>query len=59
MAVRRNDLKVYYFAPGDIQIARVDRQCIVYFCEALHQLNVPVELVALGIKVYAGRETGH
>ena len=40
-----------YFAPADIQVARVDRQCIVYFCEALQRLQVEVELVTMGIKI--------
>jgi hypothetical protein len=39
-----------YFAPAVIQVARVDRQCIVYFCEALQRLQVDVELVTIGIK---------
>lgn len=43
--------KLLYFAPGDIQIARVDRQCIVYFCEALHRLGVDVELITMGVRL--------
>lgn len=43
-------MRFVYFAPGDIQVARVDRQCIVNFCEALHQLGVEIELVVMGIK---------
>ena len=46
-----NDLKLVYFAPADIQVARVDRQAIVYFCEALHRMGVDVELVSLGIEL--------
>jgi glycosyltransferase involved in cell wall biosynthesis len=42
-------LKLAYFAPADIQIARVDRQCIVSFCSALDQIGVNVELVAMRI----------
>jgi glycosyltransferase involved in cell wall biosynthesis len=44
-------LQVIYFAPGDIQVARVDRQCIVYFCEALHRLDTDVKLVSMGIRL--------
>jgi glycosyltransferase involved in cell wall biosynthesis len=42
--------KIAYFAPSDIQVARVDRQCIVSFCSALATLGVAVELVAIGIR---------
>ncbi|MGH7450811.1 MAG: hypothetical protein ACRENG_05665, partial [bacterium] len=47
-------MKWMYFAPGDIQIARVERQMLVYFCEALYQLGVDIELVAMGIKLMDG-----
>lgn len=47
-------MKWLYFAPGDIQIARVERQMLVYFCEALYQLGVDLELVAMGIKLMDG-----
>ncbi|MEO5929147.1 MAG: glycosyltransferase [Candidatus Kapaibacterium sp.] len=43
------DLKFLYFTPADIQVARVDRQCIVNFCEAVQRLGVDVELVTIGI----------
>lgn len=46
-------MKLLYFAPADIQIARVDRQMLVYFCEALYRLGVDVELIAMGIKLLA------
>jgi glycosyltransferase involved in cell wall biosynthesis len=42
-------MKVVYLAPADIQIARVDRQCLVRFCEAMHRLDADVELVAMRI----------
>lgn len=42
-------LKVAYLAPADIQVARVDRQCIVAFCSALADIGVDVELVAMRI----------
>jgi glycosyltransferase involved in cell wall biosynthesis len=44
-------LRVVYLAPADIQVARVDRQAIVYFCSALARRGVDVELIALGIKL--------
>jgi glycosyltransferase involved in cell wall biosynthesis len=43
--------KVVYFAPGDVQVARVDRQCIVYACEAFQRCDVDVELVAMKIRL--------
>lgn len=45
-------VKVLYLAPADIQVARVDRQCIVAFCAALWELGVEVELVALQIGLF-------
>lgn len=47
-------MRIVYLAPADIQIARVDRQCIVQFCSALAQLGVDVELVALYIRLMRG-----
>ena len=44
-------MTLVYLAPSDLQIARVDRQCIVSFCEALQRLGVEVELVALRIRL--------
>jgi glycosyltransferase involved in cell wall biosynthesis len=44
-------IRIVYLAPADIQVARVDRQAIVYFCAALARLGVDVELVTLGIKL--------
>lgn len=43
--------RLVYYAPGDIQVARVDRQAIVYFCSALARAGVDVELVTLGIRL--------
>jgi glycosyltransferase involved in cell wall biosynthesis len=43
--------KLLYLAPGDIQVARVDRQSIVYFCAALARLGCSVELAALRIRL--------
>lgn len=42
-------MKIYYFAPADIQVARVDRQCIVRFCEALKKSGTDVTLIAAKI----------
>lgn len=50
-------MKLVYFAPADIQLARVDRRCIVEFCSALAALGVEVELVALRIRVMASEPT--
>jgi glycosyltransferase involved in cell wall biosynthesis len=44
-------MKFVFLAPGDIQVARTERQCIVYFCSALKELGADVELVAMGIRV--------
>ena len=44
-------MKIVYLAPADIQVARVDRQAIVYFCSALAGLGQPIELVTLGIRL--------
>lgn len=46
--------KVLYFAPSDIAVPRVDRQCIMRFCEALAKRGVEVELAALGVKLMEG-----
>jgi glycosyltransferase involved in cell wall biosynthesis len=43
--------QIIYFAPADIQIARVDRQAIVYFCSALARRGCSVELAALRIRL--------
>jgi hypothetical protein len=43
-------LRFLYFAPADIQVARVDRQCIVHFCDALYRLRTDVELIAMKIR---------
>jgi glycosyltransferase involved in cell wall biosynthesis len=42
-------LRIVYLAPADLQVARVDRQCIVAFCAALRRLGLDVELVAMRI----------
>lgn len=50
-------VRLVYFAPSDIQVARVDRQCIVNFCDALQQIGVDVELVAIGIELIEGERS--
>ena len=42
-------MRIIYLAPADVQVARVDRQCVVYFCSALAGCGAAVELIALGI----------
>jgi glycosyltransferase involved in cell wall biosynthesis len=54
---RKHPLRLVYFAPSDIQVARVDRQCIVNFCDALSGIGVDVELVAIGIRLLEGETT--
>jgi glycosyltransferase involved in cell wall biosynthesis len=44
-------LHLIYFAPADIQVARVDRNCIVKFCEAMADRGGPVTLVSMRISV--------
>lgn len=42
---------IYYFTPRDIQVARVDRQCIIRFCNALSKLVKNVKVVTVVIKL--------
>ncbi|MCA1706191.1 MAG: glycosyltransferase [Actinobacteria bacterium] len=51
-------MRLAYLAPADIQVARVDRQCIVSFCSALRGIGVYVELVALRIRLMEGELRG-
>ena len=44
-------MNLYYFTPTDIQVARVDRQCIVKFCEALSDFADTLKLVSIQIQV--------
>ena len=44
-------MKLYYFTPSDIQVPRVDRQCIIRFCEALADNGVEVHVVAPKIRL--------
>jgi glycosyltransferase involved in cell wall biosynthesis len=40
-----------YLAPSDVLIPRVDRQCIMRFCEALGALGLDVELISLNVRL--------
>ena len=44
-------LRLIYFAPADVQVARVDRNCIVKFCEAMAENRSEVTLVSMRVKV--------
>ncbi|MBN1461281.1 MAG: glycosyltransferase family 4 protein [Armatimonadetes bacterium] len=50
-------LRLIYFAPADLQTARVDRNCIVKFCEALAARHVEVTLVSVAIKALESEPT--
>jgi len=41
----------YYYTPRDLQVARVDRQCIVRFCDALSRIVRKVKIVTVNIKL--------
>ena len=43
--------RIVYFTPSDLQVPRVDRQCILRFCDALAQAGCNVEVVALRIRL--------
>jgi glycosyltransferase involved in cell wall biosynthesis len=42
-------MRLVYFTPSDLQIPRVDRQCILRFCDALAAKGVDVEVVSLRV----------
>ncbi|NWF49022.1 MAG: glycosyltransferase family 4 protein [Ignavibacteriaceae bacterium] len=42
---------LYYFTPRDLQVARVDRQCIVRFCEAFGKYFDKLFLISVKIKL--------
>jgi glycosyltransferase involved in cell wall biosynthesis len=50
-------LRLVYFAPADIQLARVDRICIVKFCEAIADRGGAVSLVSIRINVLESEPT--
>jgi glycosyltransferase involved in cell wall biosynthesis len=47
----RPQRRIVYLAPVDIQVARVDRQAIVYFCSALARVGILVRLAALRVRL--------
>ena len=51
--------KLVYYAPRDVLIPRVARQCIMRFCEGLDRIGVDVELVSLGIRLKHDEPTRH
>src|SRR4051794_1513299 len=48
---RQRAVRLAYFTPSDVLVPRVDRQCIMRFCEALAKHQVDVEVVSLDVKV--------
>jgi glycosyltransferase involved in cell wall biosynthesis len=46
-----NRVQMLYFAPGDLLVPRVDRQCIMRFCEAMAATGVAVEAVSFDIRL--------
>jgi glycosyltransferase involved in cell wall biosynthesis len=44
-------VKFMYFAPNDVLVPRVDRQCIMRFCEAVADIGWDVELVTLNVRI--------
>ena len=50
-------LRFVYFAPADVQLARVDRICVVKFCEAMASQGADVTLVSLRIGVLKSEPT--
>ena len=54
-ARRRHDaadaIRFLYFTPSDVLIPRVDRQCIMRFCEAVARTGTDVEVVSLDVEL--------
>jgi glycosyltransferase involved in cell wall biosynthesis len=44
-------VKFMYFAPNDVLVPRVDRQCIMRFCDALVEQGADVELLTMNLQV--------
>ncbi len=44
---RRRHGRFFYFAPNDVLVPRVDRQCIMRFCDALAKAGLDTEVVSL------------
>lgn len=53
---KASGVTVQYFAPSDIQVARVDRKCLVHFCDALVRAGARVRLITLRVRLH-DRET--
>lgn len=47
----RESLRLVYFTPNDVLVPRVDRQCIMRFCEAMAKRRVEVEVVSLNVRL--------
>jgi glycosyltransferase involved in cell wall biosynthesis len=47
----RERLRFLYFTPSDLLIPRVDRTCIMRFCEALKREGCEVEAVSLNVRL--------
>lgn len=45
--------RFFYFTPSDVQVARVDRQCIVRFCEAMSAFVDELKVVSVKITLSA------
>lgn len=52
-------ISLTYFAPRDVLIPRVARQCMMRFCEALANAGADLELVALGVRLEYDEPTRH
>jgi glycosyltransferase involved in cell wall biosynthesis len=42
---------IIYFTPNDVLVPRVDRQCIIRFCDALAKRHTRVEVVSLDVRL--------
>jgi glycosyltransferase involved in cell wall biosynthesis len=55
---RPERLRFLYFTPSDLLVPRVDRTCIMRFCEALARRGCDVEAVSLNVHVDFDEPTG-
>ena len=56
---RQPERVVVYFTPSDLQVPRVDRQCILRFCDALAEAGCAVEVVSLKVRLTYDEPTRH
>jgi glycosyltransferase involved in cell wall biosynthesis len=49
--MRQRRIGLVYFTPRDVLIPRVDRQCILRFCEAMAARGIDVEVVSLNVRL--------